>query len=85
MISKIPLAKAERSICFYDIILYIQEGKVLDIFKHPHTNKYPGPCNAGRKNLISTPTLTHTQLTNFHLNQHALAGTTNNERIRLLL
>ncbi|QOP42658.1 toxin [Sulfurimonas sediminis] len=40
-IEKNKLLKAERGVCFEDVVTQIHEDKVLDIVKHPNTDKYP--------------------------------------------
>ncbi len=32
----------ERGISFEDVIVYIQQGDILDIIEHPNQEKYPG-------------------------------------------
>ena len=34
------LAK-ERGVSFEDVVVYIQQGEILDILKHPNKDKYP--------------------------------------------
>lgn len=34
--------KADREISFEEIVVAINEGKILDIVKHPNQKKYPG-------------------------------------------
>jgi len=34
--------KAERDVCFEDIVVAVGEGKLLDVVEHPNTKKYPG-------------------------------------------
>ena len=38
---KNKLLKAERNVCFEDIVALIYEEKVLDIIKHPNQERYP--------------------------------------------
>jgi uncharacterized DUF497 family protein len=33
--------KASRGICFEDIVFYIENGDILDDYKHPKQKKYP--------------------------------------------
>ena len=39
-IEKNKLLKAERNVCFEDIVALIYEDRVLDIIKHPNKEKY---------------------------------------------
>lgn len=32
---------AERGVAFEDVVVYIQQGDVLDIIEHPNQDKYP--------------------------------------------
>jgi hypothetical protein len=34
--------KAERNVCFEDIVATINEGNVLDVIQHQNPDKYPG-------------------------------------------
>jgi hypothetical protein len=34
--------RAERGICFEDIVLRIHTGNILDVVHHPNQEKYPG-------------------------------------------
>ena len=34
--------RAERGICFEDIVLRIHAGNILDVVPHPNQEKYPG-------------------------------------------
>ena len=38
---KNAILKAERDVCFEDVVNLINEGKILDVIKHPNTQKYP--------------------------------------------
>lgn len=38
---KNTLLKQQRGVCFEDVITQLYEGRVLDIIKHPNTQKYP--------------------------------------------
>ena len=40
-IEKNRLLKEERNVCFEDVVALIYEDKILDIIKHPNTEKYP--------------------------------------------
>ena len=40
-IEKNKQLKEERQVCFEDVVALIHEGKVLDIIKHPNSEKYP--------------------------------------------
>jgi uncharacterized DUF497 family protein len=40
-IEKNRLLKSERDVCFEDVVTLIYEDKVLDIIKHPNSEKYP--------------------------------------------
>jgi uncharacterized DUF497 family protein len=40
-IEKNKLLKAERNVCFEDVVALIYEDKVLDIIKHPNSVTYP--------------------------------------------
>lgn len=40
-IQKNELLKKERDISFEEILIAIEEGKVLDVVKHPDKNRYP--------------------------------------------
>ena len=33
--------KASRGICFEDIVFYIENGDILDDYRHPNQKKYP--------------------------------------------
>jgi len=33
--------KAEREICFEQIVMHIERGDLLDVFAHPNQDKYP--------------------------------------------
>jgi uncharacterized DUF497 family protein len=33
--------KRERNVCFEDVVTLIEEGKVLEIIRHPNTERYP--------------------------------------------
>jgi len=33
--------KRERNVCFEDVVALIEEGKVLEIIRHPNTERYP--------------------------------------------
>lgn len=39
---KNKLLKAERQVCFEDIIIAIELGLLLDVLEHPHQEKYKG-------------------------------------------
>lgn len=34
--------KVERDVCFEDVLIAIEEGKILDIVEHSDKKKYPG-------------------------------------------
>jgi uncharacterized DUF497 family protein len=40
-IEKNRLLKSERDVCFEDVVTLIYDDKVLDIIKHPNSEKYP--------------------------------------------
>ena len=40
-IEKNRLLKSERGVCFEDVVTLIYDDKVLDIIKHPNSEKYP--------------------------------------------
>jgi len=40
-IEKNRLLKEERNVCFEDVVALIEEGKVLEIIRHPNTERYP--------------------------------------------
>lgn len=40
-IEKNKLLKNERDVCFEDVVALIYDEKVLDIIKHPNSEKYP--------------------------------------------
>ncbi len=33
--------RRERNVCFEDVVALIEEGKVLEIIRHPNTERYP--------------------------------------------
>lgn len=33
--------KKERDICFEDVLIAINQGKILDVLKHPNKKRYP--------------------------------------------
>ncbi|ARU48482.1 DUF4258 domain-containing protein [Sulfurospirillum diekertiae] len=39
--AKNQLLKEQRGICFEEILQVIEEGGILNIYKHPNTEKYP--------------------------------------------
>jgi uncharacterized DUF497 family protein len=39
---KNELLKAERNICFEEIVMAIFENQIVDVFDHPNQEKYPG-------------------------------------------
>lgn len=34
--------KAQRDVCFEDVVIAINEDRILDIYRHPNSKKYPG-------------------------------------------
>jgi uncharacterized DUF497 family protein len=40
--NKSNLLKAERGICFEDVVFYIEKGEILDDYSHPNQQDYPG-------------------------------------------
>ncbi len=40
-LEKNKLLKEQRGICFEDVVAIIHEDKVIDIIKHPNSEKYP--------------------------------------------
>ena len=38
---KNKILKRERNVCFEDVVALIEEGKVLEIIRHPNTERYP--------------------------------------------
>ncbi|MBI5674316.1 MAG: BrnT family toxin [Nitrospirae bacterium] len=38
---KSPKLKASRGICFEDIVFYIENGDILDDYRHPNQIRYP--------------------------------------------
>ena len=40
-IEKNQVLKEDRGVCFEDVLAQIYDDKVLDIIKHPNTEKYP--------------------------------------------
>jgi len=39
---KSVVLKASRSICFEDVVFYIERGDILDDYLHPNQQAYPG-------------------------------------------
>jgi uncharacterized DUF497 family protein len=39
---KSNLLKAERGICFEDVVFYIEKGEIVDDYTHPNQQEYPG-------------------------------------------
>jgi len=39
---KNEILKRQRDVCFEDVILSLESGKLLDILSHPNSEKYPG-------------------------------------------
>ena len=39
---KNELLKAERGVCFEDVVFYLEAGQVLELIYHPNQVRYPG-------------------------------------------
>ncbi len=38
---KNSLLKAQRGVCFEDVVIMLNEGRLLDVLEHPNKKKYP--------------------------------------------